>query len=812
MKNYICNTCGGRLERLSGDLWKCPYCGSEYQNEKVLSDREMLRSLLDEYKEEKVANLRRNLYDAINEKYTDSEKILSLTARLKEYLPDDFMAGFFDIANSKSPREVANAINATDAKKHSEYLDTIIGFMLKSFCPEFHLPLANLIERAYKNTDLERFEQYSTRLSDEAEKFNSGVNLPSITRDCFIAYSSKDMDKVYELVSYLEESGLTCFVAARNLRHGRGAVQNYKAAIEEAIRNCRVFVFVSSENSRSFSCDALSFELPCLRNIDISNAPPEYKQIYSNIPDKYKRPRVEYRLQNRSGSTAADDFVGEIFDGCEYALSPREVARRVIAFNAANTPVTPRENPSHVAPDEKAPADVKKKKTKKKTSPMRAVLIALLTALVAIPALGFIIVPLLEGKPSGTRPDITTPLAGEQLSDGEKYEKALSLMSEGAFNSAYELFYALGEYKDAKKLASEAHAAANGSFSEYINEYGITEYTVPSGVTELAEYSFGGCTSLTKVILHDGISSIGRLTFKDCPALTEVVFPTGITFLPDGMFNFCYSLAHIEIPKSVTAIGNETFWGCSALTDVQLNEDLESIGKYAFESCTSLKSIVIPNSVTFIGEFAFSGCSSLEQIALSSSLTKIENNTFNSCSSLESITLPEGVTSIGAWAFSSCVYLENVTLPQSLTEIKDGAFNQCETIRSISIPDGVNSIGSNAFAYCHRLAQISLPVGVTVLNNGLFNQCIALSKVDIKGRITKIGNETFMDCSSLIEIALPESLTSIGKKAFSGTTPLNKIAFGGSREKWNAIEKGSNWREYNNTVNITCTNGSVTEK
>jgi hypothetical protein len=44
------------------------------------------------------------------------------------------------------------------------FADTVIDFMLKSLTSEMVMPLSYFIERAYKGTDMQKFEQYITKL------------------------------------------------------------------------------------------------------------------------------------------------------------------------------------------------------------------------------------------------------------------------------------------------------------------------------------------------------------------------------------------------------------------------------------------------------------------------------------------------------------------------------------------------------------------------------------------------------------------------------------------------------------------------
>ncbi|MBE6669346.1 MAG: TIR domain-containing protein [Ruminococcaceae bacterium] len=333
MNVRFCKTCGAPLFQRDAYTWECNYCRNTYSDKSVRDESEaLLRALLSESKIEQVANLRRNLYDAVSEKYTDSLKICRICERIKEYLPDDVMASFYYTANCSSPQEICDAISSIDAQSDLSLVEGIVSHVIKSMRSEYALPLQNLVERAYKGTDMSRFEEFSTLISNEMEKVNSGMYETAVPRDVFVAYSSADMREVEKLVYFLESNGLDCFVAARNLRHGRGARQNYEAAICEAIDNCRCVVFVSSANSRSMGCDALKVELKHIKTCDLLNAPAEHRRNYLTLPSRYKMNRVEYRIDNKVSQAYAEKVVSEFFSGLEYAYSPEEIVDRIYNF------------------------------------------------------------------------------------------------------------------------------------------------------------------------------------------------------------------------------------------------------------------------------------------------------------------------------------------------------------------------------------------------------------------------------------------------------------------------------------------------
>ena len=160
---------------------------------------------------------------------------------------------------------------------------------------------------------------------------DKGVYETSLPRDVFIAYASEDIQTVLDLASDLEENGFSCFVALRNLQHGRGAADNYEKEIYTAIDNCKMIVFVSSKHSRAIKRDALRLELPYIKKKDLENAPSGLKLNYQSLPQEYKKPRIEYRLDNER-TMAADIVLKEFFAGLDYCETSEKVLERVVKY------------------------------------------------------------------------------------------------------------------------------------------------------------------------------------------------------------------------------------------------------------------------------------------------------------------------------------------------------------------------------------------------------------------------------------------------------------------------------------------------
>ena len=307
-------------------------------------------------------------------------------------------------------------------------------------------------------------------------------------------------------------------------------------------------------------------------------------------------------------------------------------------------------------------------------------------------------------------------------------------------------------------------------------------------------------SSVKKVVIEEGVTNIGNWAFSECSSLTSITIPDSVTNIGAAAFDSCGSLTSITIPGSVTSIGTVAFYNCSGLTSITIPDSVTNIGAAAFDSCGSLTSIVIPNSVTSIESYAFSACSSLTSITIPDSVTSIGNNAFDSCSSLTSITIPDSVTSIGNNAFDSCSSLTSITIPDGVTSIESYAFYNCSGLTSITIPDSVTNIGAAAFDSCTSLTSITIPDSVTSIESYAFCNCSNLTSITIPDSVTNIGAAAFDSCTSLKTISL--SCKSSLKRSDFGEQ-VNSVSYASHTLK-KTEAKAATYAENGNKAYWTC--------
>ena len=397
------------------------------------------------------------------------------------------------------------------------------------------------------------------------------------------------------------------------------------------------------------------------------------------------------------------------------------------------------------------------------------------------------------------------------------------------------------------------------SFDELANVYGldITKYLSDTryqsdkeGLYYILNHN-DELGSAVKLVVPEGVTTIGRNAFKMCKQLRSIVLPDTITTLGGCFVDGCINLEEITIPLSCE-FGKYTFTSTNPklskfiLTEgsgkaidyvynyvdcsyqytpwyinkahnisVKIADGVTRIGDLTFRECTGLTSVEMTGTVTQIGAQAFYKCENLVTVLnelLPQNLEVLGNGAFYNCLNIQLdgvIIIPSKIAEIPNECFSYVGYNQNVEhirciLPDRLTYIGESAFSgwKFETMgivgsdSDIEIPATVTEIGQNAFAGNTNLETVELPYGVESLGHGAFQNCSVLRDVDIPDSVTYMGCYMFKNCKKLLTMYIPDSVERIGNPQGSVTPAYTDGMFYGTsyvKIYCGASSKPTNW-------------------
>lgn len=238
--------------------------------------------------------------------------------------------------------------------------------------------------------------------------------------------------------------------------------------------------------------------------------------------------------------------------------------------------------------------------------------------------------------------------------------------------------------------------------------------------------------TVRKVVVENGVTSIGEGAFDYFEVLEEVVFSDTVETIEDSAFYMCNALKTVRIPKSVTSFSESAFTLCeniqnyfvdsgnSTYCDIDgvlynkqkdtlicfpvgrtgtytVPSGVKTLGREAFFA-SKITEVIFPNSLKTIEAWCF-GNSKISQLNITGNVTDIGEGSFTGCIELKNVTIPGNVRSIQKEAFHDCFYLEQVSLEEGVTAIGDMAFLDCKALARITVPSTVTSIGQYAFGY-----------------------------------------------------------------------------------------------------------------
>lgn len=116
------------------------------------------------------------------------------------------------------------------------------------------------------------------------------------------------------------------------------------------------------------------------------------------------------------------------------------------------------------------------------------------------------------------------------------------------------------------------------------------------------------------------------------------------------------NIKKVIIAEGVTSIGKSAYDGYSKITSVVIPDSVTEIATYALRGCSSLKSVVVPEGVIRYNDYIFMNCGSLESVNIHQGVVYIGSGAFQNDKKLNvALTIPKAVQTIKNATFNQCV-------------------------------------------------------------------------------------------------------------------------------------------------------------
>lgn len=324
----------------------------------------------------------------------------------------------------------------------------------------------------------------------------------------------------------------------------------------------------------------------------------------------------------------------------------------------------------------------------------------------------------------------------------------------------------------------------------------IQSVSIPASVTEIGEYAFYGCESLTTVNIaqNSALKIIGKCAFAGCTSLVNFTLPASV----EEVYDFAFASTAIT---SITLSQNVSFFSSSAFVDSALTAysvadensrytDFEDVlYNYVENSLVSYPckkpgtSFVVGMHITTLMPYSMSYVDELEEVELQG-VTHVLSGAFMNSESLSRITAPN-LTSAEADSFSNTAFinsdeeikalgevlikysgtaeeayfnyhtiapmalygndtLKRVTLGPLVMAIREFAFFNCSELKDVYImPPEVINISDLSFDF--DVSERKFYVGETIFEEFKASEAWADYSDDISMHTTKIKYETLCD-------------------------------------------------------------------
>ena len=445
-----------------------------------------------------------------------------------------------------------------------------------------------------------------------------------MAHDVFISYSHKDKSVADAICSKLEQSGIRCWYAPRDIRPGA----DWAASIIDAIEASRIMVLVFTDSSNASPQvlreinNAVSAGV-VLVPFKLTEAPPNrgMKYYLSTVHwlDAMNRPR-EDSISNLS------DLVHSILDG--------DTSRQS----------------TQTEPEKPAPV-----KRSRRWLPAAAVLAAAAAIALILWACG-VFTPGDGGSESTATPE-PTQTEEQQITEAPTEEPTV-IPTDTPTPAPTDT--PTPEPTDTPEPTPTPTPIPTPTPTEEPTPTPTPEPTrEPTYSTTADDYLYIASSHAVTLQKYLGDADVVMI-----PAMIDDL---PVSKIDDECFANHSEILKVVMPDTMRNIGYKAFYGCSALREVNFPDGLYEIKGWSFAH-TAIPEAKLPDSLKKLGYGTFYGCNKLTEVILSPAVVKLDENTFSNCVRLKSVTIPSPDITIDVAAFDEGKSVVIIGVPGSMAE------------------------------------------------------------------------------------------------------------------------------------------------
>ena len=315
----------------------------------------------------------------------------------------------------------------------------------------------------------------------------------------------------------------------------------------------------------------------------------------------------------------------------------------------------------------------------------------------------------------------------------------------------------------------------------------VTQFSIPSTITEIGDYAFYKHPNFTNVTIPASVTKIGDAAFYGCEKITSVSLPNPNVELGLSVWSGCSALTSLSLPQGMEKLARHSFYMCG-LESITLPEGMKSIGFMAFAS-NNIKTINLPSTLELIDsccfqnntelvsvnlknvkqmdQFAFMGCTGLKTYSCNGQLEKIGSSAF--CrTALVDAQLPEGVKTMLGNVFFRTTSLQTITIPSTVEEIDFTPIVGCTAVKRVQVAEGSTHF-AELDSCLYQIDENGNPFRLVAVPSARDNKVLIVPE-----GVTEIGRQAVREVA-MTEVWMPSSTQTLASSAFSSSSALTRV-------------------------------------